>query len=186
MMDWRKRKPRQGMRHCYFLRAVGADVLMAARCPADITASCRRTEHLDLLTCIGKLFEEQFARLELPVNHAPAEKPVRVSSHVPLLDAYGLLDGNNENSADRASPGARTHDDERRTCNPFWQKGSINTRLSGHSHQIEDLRFHGNDYLNHGTISGSWWNGAYMDTPYGHLGLILNANGSLAPEVIEH
>lgn len=132
----------------------------------------------------GKLDEEQFAWLEQTLNNIPADRPVCVASHIPLFGANGLLDGDNEASGDWVLPGAWTHIDARRLWKLFWQHRNVKICLSGHSHQIEDLKYHGINYLNDGAISGDWWNGAYMDSPPGYMSLNLYADGSVTTEFI--
>lgn len=132
----------------------------------------------------GKLDEEQYAWLGQTLNDTPPTTPVCVISHIPILAANGLLDGDNETTGDWVLPGAWTHIDARRLWKLFWQNRQVKICLSGHSHQIEDLKYHGVNYLNNGAICGNWWNGSYMDSPPGYMSLALYADGSVKTEFI--
>ncbi len=134
----------------------------------------------------GKLDEAQYAWLEEELASVPASTPVCVASHIPILAANGLLDGNNESSGDWVLPGAWTHIDARRMWKLFWKYPNVKICLSGHSHQIEDLRYHGIHYLNNGAVSGNWWKGTYMDSPPGYMSLNFYQDGSVDTEFITY
>lgn len=132
----------------------------------------------------GKLDEEQFAWLDQTLNNIPADTPVCIVSHIPIFAVNGLLDGDNEKSGDWVLPGAWMHIDARRLWELFWKHPNVKICLSGHSHQIEDLKYHGVHYLNDGAISGNWWKGDYFDSPPGYMSLSLYADGSVTTEYV--
>ncbi|TDA66055.1 MAG: twin-arginine translocation signal domain-containing protein [Chloroflexi bacterium] len=134
----------------------------------------------------GKLDDEQYEWLAAELAATPAETPVCILSHIPILGANGLLDGDNEKSGDWLLPGAWVHIDARRLWKLFWQYPNVKICLSGHSHQVEDLKYHGVNYLNNGAISGNWWNGAYFDFPPGYMSVSLYMDGSVTTEFIEY
>lgn len=126
----------------------------------------------------GKLDEEQFAWLVQELETVPPSTPVCVVSHIPILCACELLDGNNESSGDWNMPGAWMHIDARRFWKLFWGHPNVKLCLSGHAHQVEDLRYHGVRYINNGSICGNWWRGSFMDCPPGYMLYNLYADGS--------
>ena len=77
--------------------------------------------------------------------------------------------------------GEGTH---RRLWELLWKHPNVKICLSGHSHQIEDLKYHGVRYLNDGAISGNWWKGDYFDSPPGYMSLNLYADGSVTTEYV--
>jgi 3',5'-cyclic AMP phosphodiesterase CpdA len=132
----------------------------------------------------GKLDDEQFNWLTAQLAATPVDMPVAVLSHIPILGASSLLDGDNEKTGDWVLPGAWMHIDARRLWSLFWQYPNVKICLSGHSHQVEDLKYHGVNYLNDGAVCGNWWNGAYFDFPPGYMSISLYADGSAATEFI--
>jgi 3',5'-cyclic-AMP phosphodiesterase len=140
--------------------------------------SMQRPEVDDPFTSyIGKLDEEQFAWLEheLRNNH---NTPVCILSHIPLLCACEFYDGDNERPDYWMVPAAWMHIDSRRTRNLFLQHDNVKLCLSGHTHQVEDLRYLRVKYLTDGAICGAWWRGAYLDFPPGYVIIDLFDDGS--------
>jgi 3',5'-cyclic AMP phosphodiesterase CpdA len=126
----------------------------------------------------GKLDEQQYRWLEEQLESTPATSPVCIVSHIPVLAACEYLDGDNETSGNWVVPGAWMHIDARRLWKRFWQHPNVKLCLSGHTHQVEDLRYHGVKYLTNGAISANWWYGPYFDFPPGYVIVTLYADGS--------
>lgn len=131
----------------------------------------------------GKLDDEQFEWLVKELEATPATTPVCVASHIPIISANALMDSS-ESSGDWVIPGAWMHIDARRLWKLFWEHPNVKICLSGHSHQVEDLRYHGVRYMNDGAICGNWWNGKYMDFPPGYAVVNLYADGSADNEFV--
>jgi 3',5'-cyclic-AMP phosphodiesterase len=126
----------------------------------------------------GKLDDEQRNWLTQDLERTPSETPVCVVSHIPILCACEYLDGQNETSGDWVVPGAWMHIDARWLWQLFGQHPNVRLCLSGHSHQVEDLRYHGVKYLTDGAISANWWSGPYFDFPPGYVMLTLHTDGA--------
>jgi len=126
----------------------------------------------------GMLDDEQRVWLTQDLDRTPAETPVCVVSHIPILCACEFLDGENEISGDWVVPGAWMHIDARWLWQLFGQHPNVRLCLSGHSHQVEDLRYHGVKYLTDGAISANWWAGPYFDFPPGYVMLTLHTDGA--------
>lgn len=134
----------------------------------------------------GKLDDEQYDWLVKELESTSASTPVCVVSHIPIFCACELIDGNNEASGNWVMPGAWMHIDARKLWTLFWQHPNVKLCLSGHTHQVEDLRYHGVKYLTNGAISGNWWKGSYFDFPPGYVLLSLYDDGSSESEYIEY
>jgi len=134
----------------------------------------------------GKLDDEQYSWLVLQLEAAPPSMPVCVVSHIPILAACELLDGDNEASGNWVVPGAWVHIDARRLWKLFWQRPNVKLCLSGHTHQVEDLRYHGVKYLTNGAIAANWWNGAYFDFQPGYVIVTLYTDGSSESEFVSY
>jgi len=134
----------------------------------------------------GRLDEEQYSWLVSQLEGTPATAPVCIVSHIPILAACEYLDGDNETSGDWVVPGAWMHIDARRLWRLFWQHPNVKLCLSGHTHQVEDLRYHGVKYLTNGAISANWWYGPYFDFPPGFVIVTLYTDGSSESEFVTY
>jgi 3',5'-cyclic AMP phosphodiesterase CpdA len=137
-------------------------------------------------TCyIGKLDEEQFNWLAADIK-ANKKMPVCVLSHIPLLCACEYYDGENETPDFWKVPAAWMHIDSRRTRTLFLENPSVKLCLSGHAHQVEDLRYLNVKYLNNGAICGAWWDGSYLDFPPGYVVIDLYDDGSATSQFMTY
>lgn len=133
----------------------------------------------------GKLDEEQYEWLVQTLDATPATTPICIVSHIPIFGASGLMDSD-ESSGNWVMPGAWQHIDGRKLIALFWEHPNVKLCLSGHTHQVEDLRYHGVNYLTNGAISGNWWKGAYHDFPPGYVVFNLYTDGSSESEFVSY
>jgi 3',5'-cyclic AMP phosphodiesterase CpdA len=134
----------------------------------------------------GRLDEDQFLWLEGEIVATPLERPICVVSHIPILSACELLDGPNEESGNWLIPGAWVHIDARRLWELFRAHPNVRACLSGHTHQLERIDYHGATYLSNGAVSGSWWQGEYMGFPPGYVLVSFYADGTLEEEFVTY
>lgn len=135
---------------------------------------------------IGKLDEEQFGWLAQEVQSVPAETPIAIASHIPILSACELFDGENEESGNWVIPAAWVHLDARRFRQLFLDHPNIRLCLSGHSHQHERIEYLGVTYLTDGAISGNWWMGSYLNFPPAYVIVDLYTDGSVQAQFVEY
>ena len=133
----------------------------------------------------GKLDDEQFDWLTGELEATDPAMHVCIISHVPIFGACGLLDSS-EASGNWILPGPWQHIDARRIINLLWQHPNVKLCMSGHTHQLEDLRHHGIKYISDGAISGNWWKGAYYDFAPGYMLVNLYDDGSSELEFIAY
>jgi len=134
----------------------------------------------------GKIDDEQYNWLVLQLGITSRSMPVCVVSHIPILCACELLDGDNESTGNWVVPGAWVHIDARRLWTLFWQYPNVKLCLSGHTHQVEDLRYHGVKYCTDGAICGAWWKGSFMDFPPGYMVVNLYKDGTSDSEFVNY
>ena len=134
----------------------------------------------------GKLDEEQFGWLTQQLEETSPATPVCIVSHIPVLAACEYLDGPNETSGNWLVPGAWVHIDARRLWKLFWAYPNVKLCLSGHTHQVEDLNYHGLRYMTNGAISGDWWRGPYFDFPPGYVVVTLYKDGAGDSEFVAY
>jgi 3',5'-cyclic-AMP phosphodiesterase len=120
----------------------------------------------------GKLDDEQYEWLEQQLVDTPPSTPVCIASHIPIISACELLDGS-EATGNWVIPGAWVHIDARRLWALFWQHRNVKLCLSGHTHQVEDVRYHGVKYISDGSIAVPW-----MDFQPGYAIITLYKDGS--------
>jgi hypothetical protein len=119
------------------------------------------------------------------LEFTPADTPFCIVSHIPIFGACELM-ASDESSGNWVMPGAWQHIDGRRLIDLFWKHPNVKLCLSGHTHMVEDLRFHGVKYLTNGAICGNWWNGAYHDFPPGFVVINLYKDGSSESEFVTY
>jgi 3',5'-cyclic AMP phosphodiesterase CpdA len=138
-------------------------------------------EYAEGQSYIGELDDEQYNWLVQQLEATPQSMPVCIASHIPILSACELLDGPTEFRGNWLVPGAWVHIDARRLWALFWQHRNVKLCLSGHTHQVEDVRYHGVKYLSDGSIAGP-----YMDFPPGYVIVNLYKDGSSDSEFVEY
>ena len=110
----------------------------------------------------AKLDTAQRTWLEDTLQNIPADKPVLIISHIPILGATPFLDGDNAQTGDWIVPGAWMHIDAKSLINLFFQHKNVKACISGHIHLVESLIYQNVHYHCSGAVSGNWWN----DEPY--------------------
>ena len=133
---------------------------------------------------IAKLDEEQFQWLEQDLERTPAQTPVLVLSHIPILAACTFLDGDNEQGTDWVVPGAWMHLDARRIKDVFHRHPNVKLCLSGHVHLRDLLEYNGVWYACNGAVCGNWWQGLYQETPPGYAIVDVWRDGSFKLEYV--
>ncbi len=130
----------------------------------------------------GRLDDEQFEWLKGELQRTPAQMPILVLSHIPIVCACALFDGENEKSGDWVIPGAWVHIDARRIVELFYQHKNVKLCLSGHIHLYDRVVYNDVTYICDGAVSGRWWHGNYHQTPPGWGLIDLYDDGSFESE----
>ncbi|WP_291788033.1 metallophosphoesterase, partial [Cecembia sp.] len=79
----------------------------------------------------AKLDTAQRTWLEDTLQNIPADKPVLIISHIPILGATPFLDGDNAQTGDWIVPGAWMHIDAKSLINLFFQHKNVKACISG-------------------------------------------------------
>lgn len=121
----------------------------------------------------ARLDDEQFSWLETELARTDPRTPVLILSHIPILSAAVLFDGDNEQTGDWVVPGAWVHLDARKLKDLFHRHRNVRLALSGHLHLVERVDYLGVTYLCNGAVCAGWWKGPYQefDTGYGVVDL---------------
>ncbi len=135
---------------------------------------------------IGQLDDEQFAWLQKDIESVSNQTPICIASHIPIVSACEMFDGQNEESGNWVIPAAWVHIDARRFRQLFLKHPNIRLCLSGHTHQHERVDYLGVTYLTNGAICGNWWMGSYMDFPPAYVLVDLYEDGTVQAQFVAY
>lgn len=134
----------------------------------------------------AKLDEEQFAWLEKDLKETPADRPVLVLSHIPILGVCPYLDGDNEQGGNWVVPGAWMHYDARRIKDLFYKHKNVKACLSGHIHLADRAEYLGVSYFCNGATCGGWWGGPYQECDSGYAIVDLYNDGTVENRYVNY
>jgi 3',5'-cyclic AMP phosphodiesterase CpdA len=129
---------------------------------------------------------EQFEWLSEDLKKTPAETPVLVLSHIPILAVCVFFDGNNESSGDWKVPGSWMHVDARKIGDLFAKHPNVKLCLSGHIHLTDRVEYRGVTYCCNGAVSGAWWRGKYHDCDAGYGLVDLYDDGTFENQYVNY
>lgn len=105
-----------------------------------------------------QLDDEQFTWLEKQLDATPANQPVLVFNHVPILSMGALLYYTKRSPIDEVKfPSGDMHNDHQRIKDLFNKKKNVRLALSGHVHYVDTVEYLGVKYMCNGAVSGNWW-----------------------------
>lgn len=105
-----------------------------------------------------QLDDLQFEWLTAELQRIPANRPICVFNHVPILSIGALMYLTQRTpSAEAKFPSGDMHMDHQRIKNLFFKHKNVKLCLSGHVHYIDSIEYLGVKYLCNGAVSGNWW-----------------------------
>ena len=143
--------------------------------------------HLDIDNTwyIGNLGDEQFAWLENELNSTPADMPVLVMSHIPLLTATNMVD--DQTTVNKWEVlGGDMHTDISKIIALFYKHPNVKLCLSGHIHLRDKVVYNNVTYLCNGAVSGAWWEGNKRETAPGYGLIDLYADGTFNEQYVNY
>lgn len=132
------------------------------------------------------LDEDQFHWLETDLKNTPAETPVLVVSHVPILAACVFFDGQRFAGENWSVPARWMHSDTVRITDLFNRYSNVKAALSGHIHLTDRVDYNSVSYFCNGAVSGAWWFGKYRHTAAGYAVVDLFADGSVENRYVNY
>jgi 3',5'-cyclic AMP phosphodiesterase CpdA len=99
--------------------------------------------------------QSEWFKADLASNKA---KPICVTSHIPLICACAIFDGDRFKDNAYVVPDNLVHRDVRPML-PLLQQNNVKLCLSGHIHMIDSVEYRGIKFLCNGAVSGNWWKG---------------------------
>ncbi len=136
---------------------------------------------------IGKLAGPQYEWLESTVQSTPSGCYILILSHIPILSAAVLFDGNNEQEGYWKLPPAWLHLDARKLVALFHRYPKVRLCLSGHTHLRDEVIYNDVHYCSNGSVCGEWWRDPYYhETPAGYAVIELFDDGSFTNNYIQY
>lgn len=120
----------------------------------------------------AELGEQQFEWLRGVLAALPADKPVVIVSHIPIL-TVGDVGWSRELAKQPQGHKMLVHQDRGELMQLFRKHPNVKLCLSGHTHLTEQIHIAGIEFINSGAVSGLWWKGnnAHTDEGYGVIDL---------------
>ena len=143
--------------------------------------------HLDIdgTWYIGQLGDVQFTWLEDELKSTPADMPVCVMSHIPLLTATLMVDDQTAINKWEVL-GGDMHTDISKIVSLFYRHPNVKLCLSGHIHLRDKVVYNNVTYICNGAVSGAWWEGNKHETAPGYGLIDLYADGSFDERYINY
>lgn len=134
----------------------------------------------------ARLDDGQFQWLSETLESTPKDTPVMVASHMPIVSACTMFDGENEKSGDWVIPGSWMHIDARRIKNLFHKHPNVRLCVSGHIHLADSVEYLGVTYACNHAVCGSWWDGNRAEFPPAYAIIDLFDDGSATNRLIDY
>lgn len=129
--------------------------------------------------------DEQFDWLERTLKDTPANEPVLILSHIPILSATSIVWSQNKGGSIQVGNWIM-HGDCVKLKELFDKHPQVKICLSGHTHLRDRTEYNGVTYLCDGAVCGSWWGGRYKDCDEGYAILDLYNDGTFDHEYVKY
>jgi 3',5'-cyclic AMP phosphodiesterase CpdA len=133
----------------------------------------------------AKLDEEQYLWLSNELAEHPGQY-ICIISHIPILSAVAILDGENEKSGQWVVPHQWVHLDTRKLLELFYRHKNIKLCISGHLHLLERIEYNNITYICDGAVCGAWWQGAFHQCPAGYGVFDLYEDGTFEHDYVDY
>ncbi len=130
--------------------------------------------------------EAQFDWLKSQLEQTPAEMPVLVWSHIPIVSSLPLLDRRQTPTSDLRVKAGLMQTDAGLVVDLFSKYPNVKLCLSGHLHHRDLVRIRGVDFMCAGAVSGKWWRGPNAGSAEGYTLLDLYTDGSYEEQYVEY
>lgn len=134
---------------------------------------------------VAFLDEPQFDWLRTTLRDTPANMPVLVLSHIPILSITTILWAKQEEDTFNVKT-SLMHRDCVEIKSLFAQHPNVKLCLSGHMHLIDRCDYDGVTYLCNGAVSGNWWKGRHKECDEGYGVIDLFDDGMFAHEYVQY
>lgn len=129
---------------------------------------------------------EQWDWLRAELNATPAETPVLLCSHIPILAAGAFMWPDRADSGDWIVPAGNMHIDMFKIRDLLLEHPNVRLCLSGHLHVIDRVEYNNVTYCCDGALCGRWWKGIHQQTPPGYAVYTLYTDGTFDREYVTY
>lgn len=133
----------------------------------------------------GELDPAQFDWLRNELKETPAETPMVIVSHIPIL-TVGTVGFSAELKKYPQGAKMLSHRDALEILQLFRPYPNVKLCLSGHTHLTEEVSFAGIHFVNSGAVSGLWWKGNFHHTDEGYNVVDLYDDGTFRTEYVTY
>lgn len=135
----------------------------------------------------GTLSTEHLNWLQADLKATPADKPVVVFAHLPIVSVTSSLYGDStRKDKTLAVPGAWQQIDCFAISEIFRKHPNVKLCLSGHMHTQDRCDYRGVSYICGGAASGAWWDGAEYGFPPCYGAVTLYDDGRFDYEFVDY
>lgn len=134
----------------------------------------------------ARLDDEQYDWLKRELDDTPAETPIFVLSHIPILTITSFMIDDTVKKGNFEIPGSWSHTDAQKIVKLFSQYDNVKLCASGHMHMVDHVDYHGTSYVCNGAVCGGWWRGPYYQNYAGYAVINLYEDGSWHNENINY
>ncbi len=113
----------------------------------------------------AKLDDAQAAWLAQDLAQTPADMPVCVVSHAPIMSTGAMFFGQGEQQGNWHVPRSLMHIDARWIKDLLVKHPNVKACLSGHIHMQDRIDYNGVKHFGVGAVCGAWWRGPMQETP---------------------
>ncbi|MBC8047230.1 MAG: metallophosphoesterase [Fimbriimonadaceae bacterium] len=135
----------------------------------------------------AKLGDKQVEWLQQDLENTPADKPVMIISHIPILSASVFFDKTKVHNGNINMAASLMHTDYKKIINLFSEHKNVKLCISGHIHLADHVQYNGVSYYCNGAVSGDWWNAPYYhETKAGYAVIDLFDDGSFSNQYLDY
>ena len=114
---------------------------------------------------VGLLDAEQMDWFKKTLADTPSDRFICLVSHIPVIAACTMFDGENNHHHLWRIRGSNLHADAKQLKDLFVAHKNVKACLSGHIHLVDEVEYLGVRYYCNGAVSGGWWGGNYHEFP---------------------
>lgn len=133
----------------------------------------------------ARLDDEQFNWLAGQLETS-RDKHICIISHIPILSAVAILDGENEKTGSWVVPHQWMHLDARRLVELFVKHKNVKLCISGHLHLLERTVYNDVTYICDGAVCAAWWGGPFHQCEEGYGLFDLYEDGTFDHQYVDY
>ena len=142
--------------------------------------------HIDPKDVYTAKFDDQQYDWLVKQIESNKDKHLCLITHIPILSAAALLDGDNLKQGRWTLPDEWMHLDTQKLVDLFWKNKNIKLCISGHLHLLERLEYNGLTYICDGAVCGAWWGGPFHQCQEGYGLFDLYDDGTFDHQYIDY